>query len=247
MDAAGILDEIGAGAVTDLAVGDRVMAIVLPFGSHGAYSEFLVVPAESVAPAPAGSSHAEASTLPMNGLTARLSLDLLKLAPGQTIAVTGAAGAYGGYLVQLAKAAGLTVLADASEKDRTLVQSLGADVVLPRGDDLATHIRAHLPDGVDAVADGALLFEKVMPAIKDGGGLAVVRGFTGTAERGITVHPVWVREYVKAQAKLAELGCLVESGQVTLRVARTVPAAKAAEAHRILEAGGTRGRVVIEF
>ena len=64
MDVAGVLDEIGEGVTTDLAVGDRVMAIVLPKGSHGGYSDSIVLPAESVVAAPAGSSHAEASTLP---------------------------------------------------------------------------------------------------------------------------------------------------------------------------------------
>src|SRR5207249_1735149 len=74
MDAAGVLDEIGEGVQTDLAIGDHVMAIVLPQGSHGGYSEMLVVPVESVARVPAGASDVEASTLPMNGLTARLAL-----------------------------------------------------------------------------------------------------------------------------------------------------------------------------
>jgi NADPH:quinone reductase len=78
--------------------------------------------------------------LPMNGLTARQSLDLLELSPGQVIAVTGAAGAYGGYVVQLAKAGGLTVVADASEKDEKPVASLGADIVVRRGEDVASRI-----------------------------------------------------------------------------------------------------------
>ena len=87
----------------------------------------------------------------MNGLTARMSLDLLELSPGQTIAVTGAAGAYGGYVIQLAKAEGFTVIADASENDERLVKSLGADIVVGRGDDVATRIREHFPDGVDRI------------------------------------------------------------------------------------------------
>ena len=133
MDAAGVLAEIGPDTDTDLRVGDRVMAIVLPSGAHGAYREDLVLPAASVSRSPAGSTDAEASTLPMNGLTARLALDLMGLRPGQVLAVTGAAGAFGGYVVQLAKADGLTVVADASEADEQLVRDLGADVVVRRG------------------------------------------------------------------------------------------------------------------
>ena len=56
-----------------------------------------------------------------------------------------------------------------------------------------------------------------------------------------------VRNYAREQDKLDRLRQLVEAGQVTLRVARALPAERAAEAHRILEAGGTRGRLVLEF
>ena len=157
MEAAGVLDEIGADVLTDLVVGENVMAIVVPRGSHGAYGELVVVPIESVARVPSGASLVEAATLPMNGLTARLALDLLALQPGQILAVTGAAGAFGGYVVQLAKTEGLYVIADASPADAALVKSLGADDVVRRGDDVAERIRAIVPGGVDGFADGALL------------------------------------------------------------------------------------------
>jgi NADPH2:quinone reductase len=247
MDAAGVIDEIGSGTVTDLAVGDRVMAIVIPDGNHGAYSEHLVLPVGSVARMPAGTDFAAASTLPMNGLTARLSLDQLALSPGQTLAVTGAAGCYGGYVVQLAKADGLRVIADASEADEDLVRALGADVVVRRGPDVAERILAACPGGVDGLADGSVQNEQVYDAIRDGGGMATVRGFQGPAPRGITLHQTWVREYATAHDKLDQLRTLTEQGGITLRVARTFPAAEAAEAHRLLQAGGTRGRFVIEF
>src|SRR5436190_918135 len=164
--------------------------------------------------------------------------------PGQTLAVTGAAGCYGGYVVQLAKADGLRVIADASPADEQLVQDLGADVVVPRGDDVAARIRAVVPEGVDGLADGAVQNELLLAAVKDGGGFATVRGWNGPSERGITIHPVWVRSYLKEQAKLDRLRQQVEEGAVTLRVAGTFPAAQTAAAHRQLAAGGTRGRLV---
>ncbi len=247
MEAAGVLDEIGEGVTTDLAIGDQVMAIVVPRGSSGAYAERVVVPIESVARTPAGSSLVEAATLPMNGLTARLALDLLALRPGQTLAVTGAAGAFGGYVVQLAKAEGLRVIADASPTDTALVRALGADEVVDRGDDVAVRIRALAPDGVDGLADGALLHAKALAAVRDGGAMATVRTFSDETERGITIRPVWVREYVREHAKLDQLRQQVEDGIITLRVARTFAPENAGEAHRILEQGGTRGRLVIEF
>jgi NADPH:quinone reductase len=247
MDAAGVLDEIGEGVETDLRIGDAVMAIVVPTGAHGAYRQSLVVPAGSVARAPAGTTHAEASTLPMNGLTARLALDLLGLQPGQTVAVTGAAGCFGGYAVQLAKADGLFVIADAAEADHQLVTDLGADVVVRRGDDVAERILAAAPGGVDGLVDGAVQNELVIPAVRDGGGFATVRGYKGEPVRGITFHQVWVSAYAEEQAMLDRLRQQAEDGQVTLRVARTFPAEQAGEAHRLLEAGGTRGRLVIEL
>ena len=93
MEAAGIVDEVGSGVPDRLKVGDAVMAIVVPKGNHGAYREQIVLDVRSVVRAPTGKTHPEACSLPMNGLTARQSLDLLKLSPGQVIAVIGAAGA----------------------------------------------------------------------------------------------------------------------------------------------------------
>ena len=77
--------------------------------------------------------------------------------------------------------------------------------------------------------------------------MATVRTYAGESERGITIHPVWVREYAREHAKLDALRQQVEGGIVSLRVARTFAPEQAGEAHRILEAGGTRGRLVIEF
>ena len=247
MDAAGVVDEVGEGTETDLQVGDAVVAMVIPSGSHGAYRESIVLQADAVCRAPAGASHAEASTLPMNALTARLSLDQLALSPGQTIAVTGAAGCYGGYMVQLAKADGLQVIGDASEKDEQLVSELGADIVVPRGDDISDQIRQVMPEGVDALADGAVQNELAVGAVRDGGGFASVRGWRGNGERDIQFHVTWVFEYDRRADLLDRLRQQVEEGAVTLRVAATYPAEQAAETHRRLKQGGTRGRFVITF
>jgi NADPH2:quinone reductase len=246
MDIAGVVDQVGDG-VTTVKVGDPVMGIVVPSGSHGGYSESIVLPSGSVTRVPKGASHAESCTLPMNGLTARLSLDQLNLPAGATLAVTGAAGAYGGYVVQLAKADGLRVIADASEKDEDLVRSLGADVVVRRGPDVAFRIREHAPNGVDALADGSVQNEEIVAAVKDGGAIATVRGWQADPGRGITLHETWVRDYAQAWEKLDRLREQAEQGLLSLRVARTFPCERAHEAHELLQAGGTRGRFVIEF
>lgn len=212
MDAAGVIDEIGPDTETDLGVGDAVMAMVVPVGSHGAYRESIVLSADAVTRAPSGASHIEASTLPMNGLTARQSLDQLALSPGQTLAVTGAAGCYGGYVVQLAKAEGLRVIADASPTDEELVRSLGADVVVPRGDDIAARIREVAPDGVDGLADGAVQNELAVGAIRDGGAFVSVRGWAGPEERGITFHRTMVTSYDHRADLLDQLRAHAEAG-----------------------------------
>jgi NADPH:quinone reductase len=162
MEAAGIVDEVGSGVPDRLKVGDAVMAIVVPKGSHGAYREQIVLDARSVVRAPTGKTHPEACTLPMNGLTARLSLDLLKLSPGQVIAVTGAAGAYGGYVIQLAKTEGLSVIADAYER-----RSCGTTRAVRqacRRCDLPLKVRNQSPLRAGVAVDVALRrFDRTMP------------------------------------------------------------------------------------
>jgi NADPH2:quinone reductase len=243
MDAAGEVIEVGDD-VDHVSVGDTVMAVVMP---HGAYREDLVVRGSAVVPVPAGADPVAASTLPMNGLTARRALNLMGLKAGEVLAVTGSAGAFGGYVIPLAKAEGLHVIADAAEKDRDLVRSFGADIVVPRGDEVAAHIRSHFPGGVDGLTDGSLQGDVVLPAVKDGGVVVTVRGQRGDGRRGLRVHPVVVDDMAGDRDALDALRQQVEDGLLTLRVARTFRAEEAAEAHRMLERGGVRGRIVLTF
>jgi len=247
MDAAGIIEAIDADADTDLTVGDQVMAFIIPDGTHGAYAQRVVVSVNSIARIPKGATFAEASTLPMNGLTARLALDTLNLPAGSTLAVTGSAGTLGGYVIQLAKADGLTVIADASEDDDDLVQSFGADIVKLRGKGFADAVRNKFPNGVDGIVDAAVQVDEIVPAAKDGATIITIRGDKGERERGVTLESIWVADYDQEQAKLDQLRQQVEDGVLTLRVADVLPMDKTAEAHRRMEAGGVRGRLVIEL
>ena len=185
MDVAGIVTKAGRARQARLRPGAHVMGIVAPSGAHGGYRDELALPAGSVTAVPAGDSDTEASTLPMNGLTARRALDLLQLKLGQVLAVvTGAAGAVGGYLVQLARHEGLTVIADASPADRQLVKELGADIVVDRGPDVAAQIRKHVPAGVDGLADGSVQGAAAVPAVRDGGVFVNLRiGYQGDGRR----------------------------------------------------------------
>ncbi len=247
MDAAGVIDEVGPD-VSGWEIGDEVMAMALPLSAHGgAYVQELVAPVGSFTRIPRGTSVEEAATVPMNGLTALQILSHASLAPGQTLAVTGAAGLLGNYVVQLAKAAGLTVIADAAEKDEALVRSLGPDHIVPRGDGFAAAVRELVPDGVDALADAAVQRSSVVDAVRDGGVFFDVRGWEGNGARGIEFVQVMVFSEYRSFDKLEHLRHAVESGTVTPRVAEVLPAERATEAHERLEAGGTRGRFVLTW
>jgi NADPH:quinone reductase len=248
MDAAGTVESVGAG-VDRLAVGDEVMAAVTPRRPEGgAQAELVVAPAASVVPIPQGATLEQAATLPMNGLTALRGLELLDLEPGATLGVTGGAGLLASYVIPLAKLRGLRVVADAGSADEELVRGFGADVVLPRGDDLPGAMRAAAPGGVDAVFDTAVLGRDIFGAIRSGGGLAYVRTWSGDdVDDGIVIHRVLVREVLERTDWLSELTDLATRGVLALRVASTFPPERAPDAHRQLEAGGLRGRGVIVF
>jgi NADPH:quinone reductase len=247
MDAAGEIESVGAG-VDRLSVGDRVMAVAGPRRPEGgAPCELLVVPAASAVPVPEGTSLEAAATLPMNGLTAIRGLEMLGLQPGDTLAVSGGAGLLASYVIPLAAERGLRVIADAKPEEADLVRGYGAAAVVPRGDDFAATVREAEPDGVAGVFDTALLNGDALPAIRDGGGLVVVRGWDGEGERGITVHRVMVFEVLERTDWLSELSAAVTAGQITLRPLEQFPPEQAAEAHRRMDAGGLRGRLLIAF
>ncbi len=247
MDLAGVVDEVGP-SVSSWQPGDRVMAAVSPWvPGGGAQAEYVLVSADQLALVPDGMSLETAATLPMNGMTVRTALDMLALAPGQTLAVTGSAGAVGGYAIQLGARDGLTVIGDAKPEDTELVESFGAWHVVERGPAMAAAVRALYPNGVDAVLDAALLGPAVLPAVRDGGQLMAVRPFQGETERDITISLVLVGNHLHEGGRLAELADLAAKGALTLRIAEVLPSERAAQAHRRLEAGGVRGRLVLTF
>lgn len=247
MDLAGVIESVGP-EVAQWEPGNRVMAAVSPWVTGGgAQAEYRVVTEDQLTRVPGGWSLTEAATLPMNGMTAATALDMLALPAGATLAVTGSAGIVGQYAIQLGRHAGLTVIGDAKPEDTALIESFGAHHVLPRGDAMAAAVRDRYPGGVDAVIDAALLGPAVLPAVRDGGQLLAVRPFQGETERDITIQLVQVGQHLHEGQRLAELADLVGKGVLTLRVAKALPAGQAAEAHRRLEAGGVRGRLVLTF
>ncbi|RJT96573.1 NADP-dependent oxidoreductase [Arthrobacter frigidicola] len=254
VEAAGIIDAVGAEAGDRLKVGDRVTAHVMPLTQlGGAYAEEVVTKAVWTVKAPRNASFIEAATLPMNGMTALSAVKRSGAAEGSTIAVIGAAGAVGGYALQLAKAAGARVIADAAPGDRELVLSLGADIVVERGTGLDDRLLAASPGGVDGIVDAAGYGTSVIRAIRPQGAYVFVAGAPEDAdlalarEKRINVHSVFVPNVPEPVRLLERLRELVESGQLTLRVQQTFAPEEAPAAHALLAAGGTRGRLVLEF
>ncbi|MEW9533318.1 NADP-dependent oxidoreductase [Microbispora sp. NPDC049125] len=251
-DVAGVVDRVGpAPAAPDS--GDRVAAPGLGDAVIGlsdrlpqpvkAQADYVVLDATAVAPAPAGVPAVRAATLPLNTLTAIQALDLAGLREGESLLVTGAAGALGGYLVEIAAARGIRVAALAGREDEALVRGFGAEWFIPRGTDLSTAVRAAVPGGVDGVVDAALVGLPALDAVRGGGSfVAVGAGQAPLPLRGVRVSTVFIRA---DGAQLAAVSGLAESGRLTMRVADVYKLDEAAEAYARMGRGGLRGRLVL--
>jgi NADPH2:quinone reductase len=248
MDLAGVVSAVGE--LATMRVGDDVIAVTLPSidPSRGAYASEVIVEEGSATRLPAGTDFAPASTLLMNGLTALRALDGIDVPAGATIGVTGGAGAVGGYVIQLAKLRGLKVVADAAPADEELVSGLGADIVIGRGGATGTSMAAAAGGPLRAIIDAALVgADALAPGLRPGGWLVVVRQPENEVSHDVTVHFAICVEYFGRADKIGYLRDQVEAGALTLRVARTFPAHEAADAHRLLERGGQRGRLVLTW
>ncbi|MFJ1963981.1 NADP-dependent oxidoreductase [Streptomyces massasporeus] len=232
-DVAGTVDAVGV--ASSWSVGDEVVALdygmVKPMGTH---AEYVVVDTDAAALAPTTVDAVRAASLPLNALTASQALDRLELAPGDALLVTGAAGAVGGYAVQLAAHRGISVTGLAREGDEAFVRSLGAGGFI--GGAVADR-------DFDAVLDAAVLGEPALAAVRDGGRyIGVIPQAEPASVRGVRTGAV---EVSADGARLAELVRLVDEGVLTTRVAETFALEDAAKAHARLDGGGVRGRLVL--
>lgn len=238
---AGTVTAVGAGVT--LPVGTRVVGLDDRFTPElGAQAELAVLDAGAVTPVPDDTDPVAAATLPLNAVTALQALRTAGVTAGSTVLVTGAAGAVGGYAVELAAAAGARVVGIARAGDEELVRRFGASGFVAAGDDLVARIARELPSGADAVVDGAQLAQEVAPALAPGGTFVALTGAVPTID-GARVE----RLFVRADADdLARVVADWRAGRLTVRVADTYPLDKVDEAHRRLAAGGLRGRLVLE-
>lgn len=248
-DFAGHVSALGPDATGRLTVGEPVVGLAKPFsGSAGSYAAFVVADEASVVRAPAGTSLADASTLILNALTAQVALDALDLKPGETVLVTGAAGAVGGFATQLAHRAGYRVVALVRPSDASQVTEWGADRIIDRGPEAMAHIGAMFPDGVDGAVDAADLRDQLIPVLRDNGRIASLKGWAPEAtSAGVTVIGIVGPSESHNTELLLELVEKASRHELALRVSAILPYSAAADAHRLVGAVGVRGRVVLDF
>ncbi|TCC56475.1 NADP-dependent oxidoreductase [Kribbella pittospori] len=235
LEVAGVVDEAGDG----FAIGDEVVG----WSSTGSYAEHAVV--ANVARKPADVSWEQAVGVPIAGQTAQGVLDELGVKAGETLLLHGAAGAVGSVAVQLAEAAGVTVIGTASLGNHDFLRSLGA-IPIEYGDGLLDRVRAVAPDGIDAVFDCAGL-----------GGLQESIELRGSTDRIVTIADfaagqlgvtVWMGSTATpeaARAVLADQLQAVADGTLTVRIAETFALADAAKAQELSESGHAPGKVVV--
>jgi NADPH:quinone reductase-like Zn-dependent oxidoreductase len=227
-------------------VGDRVIALLgTPLGAQ---ADSVVVDAERLAVVPEGLSLLEAATLPLNGLTAVDCLEQLALSEG-IIVVTGAAGAVGSYVVQLAARRGFDVIGVAAPPDEEAVRGCGATNVCSNAD-VVRRLRVLAPNGVDGVIDAANLGPSISATVRPGGRIVALRpGVHETVSNGRGVEVVMASAARQSGTVLAGLVDLVRSRDLALRPAEPVELNRMAviDAHRRLAAGGLRSRPVLLF
>lgn len=245
LDVAGTIDALGEG-VSGLAVGDEVIGF-LPFVADGAAAEYVLAPAEVLAPAPTSIPLADAAALPVVGLTAWQALvDHARLEPGQRLLISGAGGAVGGYAVQLAKATGAHVIATASPRSSERVARAGADEVV---DHTTTDLVAAVTEPVDVLLNLAPIdparFAALTALVRDGGvvvSTTVWMPAPADEDRGVRAVDLYVRS---DPAQLSELVARVDRGELTVDVAERVALAELAPVHARAAAGTLPGKVVV--
>lgn len=149
-DLVGVVDELGAG-VTSLEVGQRVADLSI----FGAYSDYVIRPAEGLVVLPPSVESTEAVSLILSYVTAyQMMHRVAQVEPGQTILIHGASGGVGTALAQLGKAAGLNMIGTASTRNQDYVSTLGVTPIDYKTEDFVARVIEETDQaGVDVVFD----------------------------------------------------------------------------------------------
>lgn len=234
---AGVIDAVGDD-VTALSIGDEVLG----WAMLASYSEHVVVGVDELVAKPPGMPWTEAGVLSASGQTAATALTQLRVAEADTVLIHAAAGGVGSFAVQIARSRGATVIGTASEPNHDYLRSLGA-IPVAYGDGLTERVRAAAPDGVDAALDAAGTEEALRVSLelvdeKDRIGAVAFNPFAG--ELGTRRFST-----KRSAAQLRELTDLYTAGKLQIVIQHTYPLDAAAEAHRAVETGHVRGKIVL--
>ena len=234
---AGVVAEVGA-EVSDFRVDDEVAG----FNLLGCYAEYVAVSSSQIVAKPEGVSWQVAGALSASGQTAHTAFEDLAVRSGDVVLVCGAAGGVGTIFTQLAAREGATVIGTASDVNHDYLRSLGATPVV-YGAGQADRIRAVSPR-IDVVFDAAG-HENLRTAIElvdDRDRVATIVDMTLAVELGCRI----VRSR-RDRSRLSDLMDRVDSGELVVHVRRSYPLGEAADAHRDVEAGHGRGKVVLQI
>lgn len=239
----GEVAELGSG-VRGLEVGQRVFGMA-PMGHPGGwYAEYVVQPAEAVAPAPEGVAGEVLAGTALAGTTAWTAVhDLGHVQADDIVLVHGAGGGVGQFVVQLCLAAGATVYACASPRHRERIESWGAHHVDYTSQDF-TQVTPRPTLIVDGVYFGT--YEPSMAHLADGGRIVMLPTLADLApamERGIEISVPAIKPDPE---RLSELAQRVADGSLRVEVSQVVPLAQVGRAHEIVETGHAQGKVVLD-
>ena len=242
-DLAGVIAQVGAN-VSHVKVGDAVYGLAGALSGHGSFAEFAPVAGNSIGPKPASLDFGHAAALPMVGVSAIQALiEELNLITGQKILIHGGAGGIGSVAIQIAKHLGAYVATTTSAKNAGFVTSLGADEVI----DYKTEKFQDKLSDYDAVFDtvGGDVYTDSFKVLKTGG--TIVSMNVPPSEELMAEYKVIAKGFYTQVTveRLAQLTELVEAGVVTISIDKTFELDEAGEALAYLQAGGYRGKVVI--
>ncbi|MFC1434292.1 NADP-dependent oxidoreductase [Streptacidiphilus sp. N1-3] len=238
-DLAGVVTAVGED-VTDLQVGDEVLGYSWRRSSHATH---VVVPAERLIHKPGGLSWAVAGALYVAACSAWAAVDAVDPRPGETVAVSAAAGGVGTITVQLLALRDVHVLGIASAANAGWLRDHGATPV-PYGERLAEDLAAAAPEGIDAFID--LFGPDYLQLAVDLGiprdRIETIISFEKAKEFGTKAVGSVEASNRKVLTEMAEL---VASGRIEIPIAATYPLDRVGDAFAELERRHTRGKIVL--
>lgn len=233
---AGIIDVVGEG-VEGFSVNDEVIGWSL----LSSYAEYVVVPTTQLVRKPKSMLWEEAGVLTASGQTAHTALRELGISKGDTVLIHAAAGGVGTFAVQLARAWGATVIGTASPHNHDYLRSLGA-IPVAYGEGLVDRVRELAPKGVDVAFDaaGEDALRASVKLVHDKKRVGTIVAFDLSEE--LETVPIRSKRSV---SRLSELTQLYEQGLLRVVISQSFPLHQAAEAHRAVETGHVRGKIVL--